>query len=73
MKLRILLSLLMVFAWSGSASAYFDPGTGSAVLQLLLAGIGGALVVGRMYWAKIKSVFGADPSEKSSMLADDAD
>ena len=36
------------------AWAYLDPGTGSLILQSLIAGIAGVLVVGRLYWAKLK-------------------
>lgn len=31
------------------AYAYLDPGTGSMMLQLLLGGVAGALVVGKLY------------------------
>lgn len=48
------------------AHAYIDPGTGSFVFQAILAAIVGAGVVTRMYWAKIKSMFG-----KSSTSEDD--
>lgn len=40
------------------AHAYLDPGTGSLILQVLLGGIAGALVVGRLYWQKVKALFG---------------
>lgn len=41
------------------AWAYLDPGTGSLILQSLIAGIAGALVVARLYWAKLKSFLAA--------------
>lgn len=41
------------------AHAYLDPGTGSMILQGLLAGIAGALVVGRLYWMRVKQFFGS--------------
>jgi hypothetical protein len=37
--------------------AYLDPGSGSFILQLLVAGILGGLVALRMSWAKIKARF----------------
>ncbi len=37
------------------AHAYLDPGTGSMMLQLLLGGIAGALMVLRLYWYRIKN------------------
>ena len=45
---------------SGLASPelYLDPGSGSVLLQLLLAAILGAGVILRSQWSKIKSLFG---------------
>ncbi len=37
--------------------AYLDPGSGSFILQLLIAGILGGLVALRMSWSKIKARF----------------
>lgn len=37
--------------------AYLDPGTGSMIIQLLLGGIAGAMVVGKLYWHRFKSFF----------------
>ena len=41
--------------WSIPAYAYLDPATGSVILQGLLAGIAGVVVVLRMYWTRVKS------------------
>ena len=57
--------LLSVLA---SPEPYLDPGSGSILLQLLLAAVLGLGVVLRTQWSKIKSLFkGKDTSE------DDAD
>ncbi len=54
-----LFCLLVVFAiFPGPAHAYMDPGTGSMILQILLGGVAGVLVVGRLYWHRIKEFFG---------------
>ena len=37
--------------------AYLDPGSGSLFLQLLLGGIAGAAVLGKILWQRIISVF----------------
>ena len=37
--------------------AYLDPGTGSFVIQMVLAGLLGVAVVVRVYWKKITKVF----------------
>lgn len=63
---------MIVFAshlLSGLASPelYLDPGSGSMLLQLLLAAILGAGVVLRTQWSKIKSLFkGKDAGEEDS-------
>ncbi len=45
------------------ALAYLDPGTGSMLLQGLLAGIAGALVVVKLYWYRIKKIFSFSKAE----------
>jgi hypothetical protein len=50
--------ILAVALWSAPAYAYLDPGTGSMILQLLLGGVAGAAVIGRLYWSKLTSVLG---------------
>jgi hypothetical protein len=40
--------------FTGPAWAYLDPGTGSMMLQLLLGGIAGAMVVGKVYWHRVR-------------------
>ena len=42
-------------ALSSPAYAYLDPGTGSMLLQLILGGVAGALVVGKLYWHRLKA------------------
>ena len=51
---------------SGLASPepYLDPGSGSILLQILLAALLGAGVLLRSQWAKIKSLFGRKDASK---------
>lgn len=47
---------------SGSAGlrlAYIDPGAGSFVVQALVATLAGVAVALRLYWRKVKTLFGA--------------
>lgn len=37
--------------------AYIDPGSGSVVLQAIVAAIAGLLVAVKMYWRRIVSIF----------------
>jgi len=50
-----IISIFFLLMGTEPAWAYLDPGTGSLILQSLIAGIAGLLVVGRLYWAKLKN------------------
>ena len=52
------------------AQAYLDPGTGSILLQGLIAGVVGGLVTIKLYWSKLKTFFGGK-ADKKSPLGDD--
>jgi hypothetical protein len=54
-----LASLLNLFfsTIEGSGFPYLDPGSGSYLIQLLLAGLLGAGLTIRMFWGRIKSFF----------------
>jgi hypothetical protein len=61
------LGLVLTLFFTGPAWAYLDPGTGSMMLQLLLGGVAGAMVVGKLYWQRLRelvtSVFSGKPGE----------
>ena len=40
---------------SPTAFAYLDPGTGSMIIQMAIAGILGALFTIKLYWYKLKA------------------
>lgn len=44
----------IAFTISQPAYAYLDPGTGSVILQMLIAGVIGALFTIKMYWYRLK-------------------
>ncbi len=48
---------LTLLACPQPAFAYIDPGTGSMLLQGLLAGVAGLIVVLKLYWFRIKNFF----------------
>jgi hypothetical protein len=62
--------------WAIPAYAYLDPATGSIILQGLLAGIAGLMVVLRLYWSRVKAFFrrlgGAKSSLEKTNVADPA-
>jgi hypothetical protein len=63
----VLLGLSAPLLFSEPAWAYLDPGTGSMMLQLLLGGVVGAMVVGKVYWHRFRgfvtSRFSGKPGE----------
>ena len=55
---RLLAAPAFVFAvlYAGHASAYLDPGTGSILLQGLIAGIAATMTFASIYWQKTKGL-----------------
>ena len=53
----LLLALIFTMIHVDSAAAYLDPGTGSILLQGILALIAGAAVTLKLYWTRVKSYF----------------
>lgn len=47
--------LFFLLFLESTAYGYIDPGAGSVLIQLVLGGFGGLLVVVRLYWNDIKS------------------
>jgi len=50
----VALAVISLFAPHRPAYAYIDPGTGGMLLQLLLGGVVGALVVIKLYWFRLR-------------------
>lgn len=46
---------LLCFLYTRRAYAYLDPGTGSMILQAVLAAIVGSAMAIKIFWRKIKS------------------
>ena len=64
--------LALALDFSRPAFAYLDPGTGSIMLQLLLGGVAGGLVVAKLYWHKLKGFFVRDTSGEDLQAKDNA-
>lgn len=52
------------------ALAYTDPGTASILVQLLLGGVGGGLVILKLYWYRFKSFFQRDQRTATAETSD---
>jgi membrane associated rhomboid family serine protease len=61
-------AVLLASSVTGNVQAYLDPGTGSMAIQAVLAGIVGGLAAVKIYWTRIRSLFGKAPQEKKSLL-----
>jgi uncharacterized membrane-anchored protein len=61
--------LAALFLSSNSAYAYLDPGTGTIIIQGLIAAVVGGAVAIKMYWFKVKGFF----SKKTKQQADEPD
>jgi hypothetical protein len=53
------LHLLSAFA---SPELYLDPGSGSLLIQLLLAGLMAAGLAVKLFWSRLKALFGGKPA-----------
>lgn len=51
------ISLLYILFSANTSYAYIDPGSGSMVLQVLIASILGVLTAVKIYWSKLKNFF----------------
>lgn len=58
---------------TSSAHAYLDPGTGSMILQVLLGGVAGIALAGKLYWHKLRSLIGLGTAEEAELPAQATD
>lgn len=59
---RLAIAAIMVGIGTSSAYAYLDPGTGSIILQVLLGGVAGLALAGKLYWHKLLTMLGVRKS-----------
>jgi len=52
-----LIALLFISFLPNNAHAYIDPGSGSMILQLLLAGVAGIGMFCKLYWRRVCGFF----------------
>ena len=62
--LAVLASLLLV----REAHAYLDPGAGSYILQILIAGLFGALFMVKVFWGRVVGFFSKGSSESEATV-----
>lgn len=69
--LGLLLAITLFFP--ADAQAYLDPGTGSMIIQVIVGGVAGAIVIVKMQWARIQRFFGGKPLESPGRDQDHVD
>ena len=56
-NLKFLCLIICLISYTSPAYAYLDPGTGSMLLQGLVAGLAAIISFLSIYWQKVKSFF----------------
>ena len=56
-NLKFLCLIVGLISYTSPAYAYLDPGTGSMLLQGLIAGLAAVISVVSIYWQKVKAFF----------------
>lgn len=62
--LLVFLTVLFTLAFAAPAFAYIDPGTGSVVYQTVIVIFLAAAATGRLWWNKLKTLFGGNFTKK---------
>ena len=57
-NLKFLCLIVGLISYTSPAYAYLDPGTGSMLLQGLIAGLAAIISFLSIYWQKVKAFFG---------------
>jgi hypothetical protein len=58
-----LVALSLLTGYPREASAYIDVGTGSALLQLIIASVMSGMLILKIYWRELKTRFGGRKGE----------
>ena len=65
-EMRGAILILYIFIFSTSpAHSYLDPGTGSMILQVVLGGIAGMAILGKLFWNRFKALFQFNKNKKN--------
>ena len=64
-KKSLILTALVLIATTAPSYAYLDPGTGSMVIQILVASFAAVAIFFRQIWQGIQMLFGKKPNVQS--------
>lgn len=63
--------MILALVFPRSAHAYVDPGTGSYVLQIVIAGIAAASFSLKLFWGRIRAFFSGPPPQREDNIDSD--
>ncbi|MFQ5964294.1 MAG: hypothetical protein ACE5KZ_08430 [Candidatus Scalinduaceae bacterium] len=69
-KLTIFFIFCILLLWPNPVYAYLDPGSGSMILQILLAGFAGLAVILKLFWHRFLALFGIGKKNKGDTESD---
>jgi hypothetical protein len=58
-------TLWLLLLLRDTAYAYLDPGTGSMMLQIVLGGLAGLVVILKLFWHRLLALFGIGPDKEN--------
>lgn len=59
--------MILALVFPRPAHAYVDPGTGSYVLQIVIAGIAAASFSLKLFWGRIRAFFSGSPQKEKDI------
>lgn len=62
-RIPILVAIALGFGLARPAEAYLDANTGSLLIQLVVGGVAGLALVGKLMWHRITGIFRSDDTE----------
>ena len=65
MKIKMFLALMLSLLWTQSAFAYLDPGSGSAIMSVIIGFFVAIGVLIKTFWYKIKNFFALSKPKKN--------
>ncbi len=69
-KSSVLVAILLVCAVARPADAYLDANTGSLLIQLLVGGVAGLALAGKLMWHRIAGIFRSSEKEHDDQNGD---
>ena len=69
-NLKFLFLIFGLISYTSPVYAYLDPGTGSMLLQGLIAGLALIMSFLTIYWQKVKAFFGKEEADTGKDTAD---